>query len=681
MRWSSLALAALGALFVLGAAFVADQAYFAHGYSAHWYQFVEQERVLIDSTTEHRVRFPNAHRPLARYVQGWPMDRLGVPRELPRIDAVLRARIDIPGQLPLRLGVRANETARIWADGEPLGDRRLAPGPHDLWIHWRAKPRPHGRTHAHDTAWFQLTWGAAEEPDAPVPASALSPADGWDSGRTTLWVIAAILALLLALGLFAFDSASDGLIRRRRAGVVLAGAIVVLGLGFRGFDYDVMPEFRDNADELFATWNGWSLLEDGTTRGWSIWISAYRGRSRITPVAFFGEDAYVVTPYFEHPPLMHVLVGAAAHAGGADHYLEAKLKHTRLVPIALMAIGTLLMIAVGRRLFPDSWAPWVGALLFNVLPSITLQTRVIKEEDVLVPLLLGAVLFFLRWRDDGQRTRDWVGAAICVGLAPLAKVPAGAFIVGMVMLFAAQRRGLTTGVKVMIVGFAIGSTLLLYGLLIDWDDFLYATRLQSGRAINWNIFPRFFDVGKINANRIGRGWTLFLWITFAASVHARGVRHSAVLTVPTLVYLVAIAVGSGNWTYGWYVVPLYPFLCLGAGDYIVRTWHKPTLIGGLLLVGLLCFYTLNFTLDPERIRDATTWPHLRAMITAATVVGLAPFALAEVWREHPWVRRFARLAILASLVVTCVFSAWMVTRYDTIYESHHEMDVDDWFAR
>ncbi|MCA9610814.1 MAG: phospholipid carrier-dependent glycosyltransferase, partial [Myxococcales bacterium] len=449
----------------------------------------------------------------------------------------------------------------------------------------------------------------------------------------------------------------------------------------RGFDYDVMPEYRENADELFATWNGWSLLDDGTTRGWSIWTSAYRGRIPVTPVRFFGQEANVITPYFEHPPLMHVLVGAAAHLGGAHHYLDAKLRYTRLVPIGLMALATVLMIAVGRRLWPASMAPYVGALLFSVIPSIVLQTRVIKEEDVLVPLLLGAVLFFLRWRDDGRRSRDLWGAAICVGLAPLAKVPAAALIVGVAMLFAAERGGFRSAVQLLGIGIAIGSTLLLYALVIDWDEFLFATRMQSGRAIHWNIFPRFFDVGQINGNRIGRGWTQFLWLSLAATVYARGLRSSAVLTVPTLVYLVAIAVGTGNWTYGWYVVPLYPFLCLAAGDLVVRTWNRPTLFAGLLLLGLLVFYTLNFTLHPTWIRQPSTWPWIRTMVTAATIVGLAPFALAELWRRHAIVLRLCRLALVVIVATASVFGAWTVAHYDVIYESHLEMDVDDWFAR
>ncbi|HHH26734.1 MAG TPA: hypothetical protein ENK57_00055, partial [Polyangiaceae bacterium] len=599
---------------VLAAAWVADLGYFSHGYTAHWYQPIEGQRVLVDRTTEHRVVFPNVHRALSRYVQGWPSDRYGVPPELPVIDVVLRARIEIPGQDPMRLSANALSEATIWADGEPLGDRELAPGPHDLWIRWQGRPRAHRVARRSNTASFELTWKTHGGTDEVVPASALTPADG-AGGRGMLWALAFLLAALFGAGVQYTGLTTSESSRRRRLGAVLALGLVVLGVGMRGYDYDVMPEYRENSDELFATWNGWSLLEDGSTRGWTAWAGEYSGRVEITNERAFGMPYVIISPYFEHPPLMHLLVGAAAQLGGAHHYMHAKLRHTRLVPIGLMAVATLLMVAVGRRLWPGSWSAWVGALLFNVVPSIVLQTRVIKEEDLLVPLLLGAVLFFLRWRDDGRRTRDLVGAAICVGLAPLAKVPAAAFIVGLAALFASQPRGFTAAARLLVISLGLASLLAVYAVVVDWDNFIYAQRLQSGRAIHWSLFSRYLHLSQINHNHVGRGWTQFLWVGYAVTVFGRGVRETAPITVPPLVYLVALSIGTGNWNFGWYIVQLYPFLCLGAGDFIVRQWRRPSLLGGLLLVGVMLFYSLNLLMDPQWAKNSSSWGELRLWVS------------------------------------------------------------------
>jgi len=673
--------AALACLSVLAVAGVADVAYFSRGYSATWYQYIDQQRVVIDRTTEHRVRFANVHRPLSRYLQGWPVREHAIPVDLPAVDVTLRAVLEIPEPMPLRLGTRVRRNAEIFVDGERLESQRLRPGPHDLWIRWTAKPGPYPRAgRVTDGAFFQLIWGSSSDPNRPVPASALRPADGGGTSRTVLWLLALLLGPLLGLGLYRVLMARRVEVRRDRLALIFTVGLVLLGLGFRGYDYDVMPEFRENVDELFATWNGWSLLEDGTPRGWSIWTSAYRGRARMESAQFFGESRPVITPYFEHPPLLHLLVGAAAHLGGAEHYLESKLRHTRLVPIGLMAIGTVLMIAIGRRLWPTSAGPFLGAAFFNVLPNITMQTRVIKEEALLVPLLLATVLFFLRWRDDGRRRHDLIIAALCAGAATLAKVPAGAFVIGLAMLIAAEPKAFKDAMKVVVIGVAVAALLLVYGAAIDWNNFIFAQSLQSQRAIHWNIFTGLFHETQINGNRTGQGWFLYLWFGYAAMLYSRGLRESAPLTVVPLVYFVAIAVGTGNWMYGWYIVPLYPFLSLGAGEFLAMTWRKPTLWGGVLLIGLLTFYSLNFFLDPTYAREGANWPLLRTVVTLTTAFALAPFAAAQVWHKYPGVVRLARATIVAALAVTVIGSANYVVHYDQLYESHDDFDADPWFT-
>jgi 4-amino-4-deoxy-L-arabinose transferase-like glycosyltransferase len=672
-----------GALLWLGLAAAAD-VYLRHGWSATWYWTdADGERHAITRTTEHRVAFPNVHRPLARYVQGWPFERLPRPEERPDIDAELRARITIPEGAPRYLAADALRQARIWVDGEPAEGRAIEPGPHRLRVRWQGVALTHlRRQRRSDSARFELRWGPTERAAAPVPREALVPADGtWPPARVALPWVAALGALGWALGLFFAVRPARPSVRGRRLAVVFTVLVVLLGTGFRLWDYDVMPEFRENADELFATWNGWSLLAEGRTRGWSLWPHAYAGRVSVRQVRFFGEERPVISPYFEHPPLLHVLVGAAAHLGGAEHWLDAKLKHTRLVPIGLMALSLALMVAIGRRLFPRGPAPWLGAGLFAVLPTIVLQSRVIKEESLLVPLSLAAVWFFLRWRDDGKKLRHLVLAALCAGLATLAKVPAVVWVPALVMLVAAERGETKRAVLAAAVGLGAASLLLVFGAIVDWDVFLLTQAKQGRRPTHWNLFPRFFDATLINHNIVGRGWVLFSWLGFAASVFSRGWRQTAVLTVPLTAYLIAIAIGSGNWTFGWYILPLYPFLCLGAGDFLARLWARPTFLAGTLFVVLLVMYGLNFLLDPHWAKQPQAWPTLRRTVTLFTALAVAPYALAQVWRRSRFCVGLARFTTAAGLALVVVVSGWFVGRYDVIFESHADFDRDMYFHR
>ncbi|MGE3631950.1 MAG: hypothetical protein AB7P00_18725, partial [Sandaracinaceae bacterium] len=193
------------------------------------------------------------------------------------------------------------------------------------------------------------------------------------------------------------------------------------------------------------------------------------------------------------------------------------------------------------------------------------------------------------------------------------------------------------------------------------------------------IFPRFFDETLINHNGVGRGWILFLWLGYAACAARRGFRDTAVLTVMPLVYLISIGVASGNWTYGWYVTPIYPFLCLGAGDAIAHEWKRPTVLGGFLLVGLLLFYSLNFYVVPSEVMLAVVWNRLRVWVTLAVVLFLTPFMLAQVWPHHRDALRAARASTAIALVITALACAYFVVRYDWIYETFSNFDQLDWF--
>jgi 4-amino-4-deoxy-L-arabinose transferase-like glycosyltransferase len=667
--------AALMALAWITACAVLDATYVRHGWSAAWYTQHEDRRTLVDRTTEHRVVFPNVHRPLARYLQGWPFERIPLPRDLPLLDATLRAKVEVPPGPPRYFAADARGEARLFIDGAPAEGRTIPPGVHALRVEWRGRPAPHVRGRSDPrSVHLEVRWGTDVNPVDPIPADALTPALGaWSSGRVALWWIAILGAIVWAL--LAFVA-----VRRGRATILATALIACLCLGLRLFDYDVMPEFRENADELFATWNGWSLLEDGTTRGWSLWPGEYAGRLEMENVRFFGEERTVISPYFEHPPLLHLFVGAAAHVGGADHWLEAKLAHTRLVPIFLSVITSLMLIAVARRLYPRSPAPWLGALVHAVLPTIALQERVIKEEAILGPLVLGMIFFFLRWRDGGRQWRDLVFAAVLAGLAPIAKVPAVVWVPALTMLIAAEKEHRKAALA-MAIGFAVASLLLVFGAVIDWDVFLFTTKQQGTRPTHWNLFPRFFDVTLINHNLIGRGWILFLWISFGATALARGVRATAPLTVPLGCYLVAMAIGSGNWTFGWYMVPLYPFLCIGAGAFLASLWEKPTLLGGVVTMTLLVMYGANFTLDIDEAKTAARWPDIRAMVTLATFGALTPFGLAQVWKDNTFIVKLARATTVLGLIALVLLCAFFVITYDVRFDSYYDFDRDTYFHR
>ncbi|HEY8430542.1 MAG TPA: glycosyltransferase family 39 protein [Sandaracinaceae bacterium] len=669
-------LGALGAWAAIAfAAWLAMDAYARHGLSVRW-QTVERGRLIdVARTTEHRIQFPTQHRALSRIVEAWDYEAHGVPRSMPHMRATLRGKLE--NTRPIRVRAVSPNEVTLTVDGAPA-EGFVEPGEHDLRVVWDGQFRDPNRQRSSVTLRLEQSFdGAAWEE---LSTWSVRPAYGhWD--RVWAACIALFVFVVIAVPL-ARAMLADGAVRRRWLGATALVAILLVGLGFRLFDYSVMPHFRENGDELFATWNGWQLLTDGTTRGWSLWPSFYTEGVEHESFPYWtteGGGWHIIRPYFEHPPLSHLLAGLAAKLGGATHWAHARLTHTRLVPIFLSLVTMALTFLVGRRLSPRGPGPWLGVLLYATLPMIAIQNRAIKEEMLLAPMALGSLYLFLRWR-DGASDRALIGAAFLAGLTSMAKVSGAVLVPALVLLVMATGR-YRMAARAFVAGLAGIAVLFVYGALIDWDVFIVTTLKQAtGRPAHFNLFPRFFADGLIIHNLVGHGPTLFLWLGYVAYLGGRGRRVDPAWVLYPLVYLVSMCVSAGNWMFGWYVLPVYPFLCLAAGEMLAELFERPHPLGALVLVGLLAMYGLNFVADPSYFKQPHVWPTARAWVSALVVVLLGPHfaAFAIRWRGLLWL---ARGATAAALALSVVMSGYFVARYDVLWETHHDFDRDTFFDR
>jgi len=672
------------ALAILAMGLFAD-VYARHGLFASWRVLHEDQLLELSRTTEHRTAFENVNRPLSRYFQDWNFERLGVPDHLPTLDVRFEALLEIPPGPPRFIRAACPNWHRVLIDNGLADDRAIDPGVHRLTVFWHGEVQGRAAANWYTTmpTSLELEWGvpglnASEPLFGTIPRTALTPPHtSWPPLRVTLWIAAPLLAVVFALlGMWAWTAH-----RRRRLTILGMIAVGLLGTGLRLFDYGVMPEFRENPDELFATWSGWQLLDDGSTRGWSLWAAEYGERVEHEEFQYFRKRPFrIIRPYLEHPPLAHVLAGGAARIGGASEWAFAKLKHTRLVPIALGILSLILVMLIARRLDGPGMSPLVAGLLYAAMPMIVLQSRVIKEEALLTPLMLGSFLFFLRWRDDGERITNLVVAALLAGLCPLAKVPGAVFIPVLVMLLTAQRR-YRLAFQVGLFSVATACLLFVYAYGVDWDLFWFTLGKQAGgRPSHWNIFPRFFDDPLVNHNLVGRGLLIFLWIGWAASTFRRKNEDRSLMVLPTLVYLAAIAVPSGSWTFGWYLMPIYPFLCMGAGKFLADTWKKPGFAGGALFYFLAIMYGMNFLFEEAWMKAGTNWPEIRRWVTVFIVVFVSPFALAHAF-PIARIRALARASLLAGLLLFVGLSSFFVVRYDVLYDEYRDFDRNVYFDR
>ena len=712
-------LAAWGGVVLLAALSV--DGWLTSGLRVRWEAKQSESWSEVAETVERDLSFSRDVVPLSRFLQNWNFRRDGVAPELFPFRATFAGTIKLPRAARFR--IHASGPVNVWVDETPyslssneeVAAREIvSPGTHRLRIEWQGDFRSR-------TVFFRPQVCTESYGCRPLDRAALNPAPATVSmapranasmtgssmaGRSLAWCLALLTLLLGSWALLRLAPTAAG---RARLGVAAAVvALVAVHLSFRLHQYDAVPDFRENGDELFATWNGFQLLEDGTTVGWSLWASRYPpGSVAIERLHYFGLRWDVIRPYLEHPPLLHLLVGAAAHLGGAESFTHAKLRHTRLVPIGLSVVTLLLMLAVGRHLDPRGWGPWLAAGLYASLPLTAIQGRVIKEEALVAPLAMGSVWCWLRWRAAAGRGTGWLLAgAVCAAACTLAKVPGVAFAAAYLALVASEvwspsNRGSGVlapdsggsllssmssvklwrqGVLALMAVVVVTSVLLLYGAWVDWDGFVAAARGQGHRPTHPNIFVRWFHHGLINHNTVGRGWAMFLWLAAAIEFSRQGLAQSRVLTVPLVFYWIAITVGSGNWTFGWYMMPLYPFLCLGAGAFVASLWSQPRLLGGLLLAFVLVAYSANFLFPISWLRAPENWPMLRRWISLVVVLVTVPWIGAELWPSRPWFH-LARGTWVLLLFGQLGMSGYIVWNYGDIAETHKHFDHIEYFDR
>lgn len=642
-----------------------DHFHFANGVAIEWRVNAPSSEtpIVLGTTVEHDVSIHTDHRPLTRYVELWRVAEHGLPRARPRLDAVVRARVLIPRGPPRGIAVRTPEDVRILVDGSVVGDERIPAGWHDLDVHWTGVLT--------DRTEFVLTF----EDGAPIPRALVHlPGGDWPSSRARFWMVALMLGLLVSAMVLRAERAPTALLRRARTLAIATLAVVLLGTGLRAYQYDSEPHPLENYDEYFNLWNGWSLIEDGTSRGWSAWPSAYRNvHPERETVRFWGTNLVVVSPYFENPPLMHVLVGLTCHLMGVDDYRDAHADRGRLVSLALSALTLWLLIAVTRRLVRAGPGPWLAGLLYAVIPTLVLQTRMIKEELVIIPLALGTLYFFLRWQDEGRRDRDLYLAASCAGVAVLAKVPGAILVPGLVMLLV-SRGDARAGLRAIGVALLVGALPLL--TLAVWqglDVFLAASAAQtSGRGLSFNLYSRFVDVFQVNGWLMGRGWLIFLWLAALPTLYTWSPQRRAVIAIPLALYLTTIGVGAGNNTLGWYVLPIAAYLCIAAGAFLGDLYERPDLLRGAVFGLFLVMYTGNFLTSTDVLADRTLMAHRIKPAVLLTVVTLvAPYCAVQVW---PRLRPLARTTFALSLATFVVMASWIVIAWEDLWAEFHNMD-------
>jgi 4-amino-4-deoxy-L-arabinose transferase-like glycosyltransferase len=367
---------------------------------------------------------------------------------------------------------------------------------------------------------------------------------------------------------------------KKRNIIVMISLIGILLLGgyVRFVNYATWPREGATFDEYAWPWIGISILSEGTPRSWS----PHGQYADATPVIYREAPFRIVQPYLEHPPLFGLISGSYAMLRGAEGLFDTRVVNpTELRKLALL-FGMLSIVGVfsfTKEVYSTRIA-LVSALLYATIPSIAVGSRLLQNENFMIPVWL-FVLYGLK-RYISTKYNGWLWFVILLSsLMVLAKIPW--FVIGgsccALLVYHNKWK------QSFMVGFGMLGALglfLLWGWYWNWEVFVALWQLQLTRYdIGLTTIRTLITMPFLTDRLYADGWIYGGWI--AISVIATHVKKHIWILTPFISYLLVYTWAiPGEQAQGWYRYPFYPFLTIALGYVLMQLYRKPSLLAIIL---------------------------------------------------------------------------------------------------
>lgn len=373
-------------------------------------------------------------------------------------------------------------------------------------------------------------------------------------------------------------------IRKHYRIILILGVILLLGLFLRHDRFRTIPREGATFDEFAWTWLGINLIQKHEPISWSP-QPQYKN---IKEIRYQGAQFLIVKPYLEHPPLFGIVAGGFALTNGVKDMYDVTLAKIRPLSLILGGFSILMIFLLANEIYGREVA-LISSLLYATAPTIVIGSRIVQNENFLIPFWLLSLYLILKYLKTGRK-KFRNSAAFLAGLLSLAKVPW--LVVGlslsMILSFKNKWRDafLVGGVTLLIF-----SLFIFYGLYFDNELFVNLWRLQIAR---YDIsFSGFFSVlqSPLLVDRFYLdGWIYFGWLSIVFLM--KDIRKNYLILIPFVAYLVTFIFGIPNEpSHGWYRYPFYPFLIISIAVILVQEIKKISLVSLLFIfiVGLALF--------------------------------------------------------------------------------------------
>lgn len=381
---------------------------------------------------------------------------------------------------------------------------------------------------------------------------------------------------------------------------IIVITILILGLFLKFHNYDIYPQRGATSDEYTYSFLGVSLLTKGIPISWSH-FSEYKNRQDLII-----DDIYfpIVWPYFDHPPLNGLVVGLWSILFRGDSFEKIQLSVIRIVPILLSTISSILVYLIAKQHFGFN-VGYISLLIYSTVTIFVIQSRVVLAENLLTPLFLSAVFLYNRWKKHFD-----ISYILLIGL--LSGLSFWTKEIGVVVFIVLFFMMIYDKIHVSFIASFVLTSLLFflgyiaYGMYFDGEVFWKIVAMQSTRDVGpKTLLYLLFTPIIINKSYLD-GWYFLGFISlFITFVHQK---YLKVIAIPAFTYfflLLLLLTQEGEM--GWYLIPLFPFMAMAIGVFLIegikeRNWYIFLL---LLFVGfsqIQQIYETSFGLVPIQFR-------------------------------------------------------------------------------
>lgn len=346
--------------------------------------------------------------------------------------------------------------------------------------------------------------------------------------------------------------------------------IIFVGVWLRYANLSTIPRHGATFDEFAWTWQGINLIQKGVPMSWSP-HPQYIDKQHLT---YQGAAFWIVKPYLEHPPLFGIVSGAFALLNGVSDMYHVTLEKIRPLSLILGTFSIFMIFVLCKELY-DKKTALIAALLYATIPTIVIGSRLVQNENFLIPFWLLSLYLVSIYIKTGKKVL-LISAGIIAGILSLAKVPWLVVGLSLLMILIYKRKWkdafLVGGLTILIFSFFI-----FYGIYYDKELFFNLWRMQIARYdISFSgIFSLFTNPLLVDWGYLD-GWILFGW--FSIFLALKNLKKNAIIIIPFIAYFILFAFAIPNEpSHGWYRYPFYPFLIISIALFIKEEFIKPSL--------------------------------------------------------------------------------------------------------